>query len=61
MLKTIFKYFLYSGFNITFKLNPFHWRLAFTFAKTNEVWEQDTLLIEFLPITIRLWINNGDW
>jgi hypothetical protein len=52
---------MYSGCNITFKLNPFHWRIGFNHTKTNEVWEQDALIIELLPITIRIWFDNGDW
>lgn len=51
----------YSGCNITLKLNPFHWRLSFAYNKTNEVWEQDALVLELLPITIRLWIDDGQW
>jgi hypothetical protein len=52
---------MYSGLNVTVKLNPFHWRLNIAYRKTNEVWEQDTLVIELLPITIRLWIDDGSW
>ena len=51
----------YSGCNIIFKLNPFHWRLAFNYNKTNEVWEADALVIELLPITIRIWFDDGQW
>ena len=32
-----------------------------SYNKTNEVWEQDALLIELLPITIRLWVDDGSW
>ena len=60
-MKNFLSYLKYSGLNVTIKLNPYHWRLAITFNKTNEVWEQDALVIELLPITIRLWIDNGDW
>ena len=52
---------MYSGCNITIKLNPFHWRLKFYMFKTNDEWEQDSLFIELLPITIRLWIDDGSW
>lgn len=51
----------YSGCNITLKLNPFHWRLNFAYNKTNEAWETDALIIELLPITIRIWIDDGSW
>ena len=52
---------MYSGCNIIIKLNPLHWSLSFKHNKTNEVWEQDALVIELLPVTIRLWFDNGEW
>ena len=61
MLKLILKYLKYSGCNITLKLNPYHWRLAAVWFNTSSSWEQDVLVIELFPITIRLWIDNGDW
>jgi hypothetical protein len=61
MIKTILNYLKYSGLNVTIKFNPYHWRLNVDYCKTNEVWEQDTLVIELLPITIRLWIDDGSW
>lgn len=57
----ILNWFKYSGCNITLKLNPFHWRLNFEYFKTNEAWEQDALIIEILPITIRVWFDDGSW
>jgi hypothetical protein len=51
----------YSGCNITLKLNPFHWRLNCEYNKTNEVWEKDCFILELLPITIRLWVDDGSW
>ena len=61
MMNKIFNYLKYSGLNVIIKLNPYHWRVAINYNKTNEVWEQDTLVIELLPITIRLWIDDGSW
>jgi hypothetical protein len=29
--------------------------------KLNEAWETDHLSIELLPITIRVWIDDGSW
>lgn len=60
-MNKILDYLIYSGLNVTFKFNPCHWRLNFEYRKTNEVWEQDNLLIELFPITIRLWIDDGSW
>lgn len=54
-------WFKYSGFNITLKLNPFHWRFHFKFANTNADWSEDTILAELGPFTVRIWFNNGDW
>ena len=55
------EWLMYSGCNIIFKLNPFHWRISFKYFETNEAWDQDALIIELLPITIRVWFDNGDW
>jgi hypothetical protein len=55
------KYFIYSGCNITIKLNPFHWRLGFNIYKYDDAWETDALVIELLPITIRVWFDDGSW
>jgi Na+-transporting NADH:ubiquinone oxidoreductase subunit NqrF len=56
------KYLKYSGLNITLKLNPFHWRIALSKGSDNDAWEVETsYVIELLPITIRVWFDNGDW
>ena len=52
---------MYSGCNITLKLNPFHWRIACQMYRNQEVWEQDAFVLELLPITIRVWFDNGQW
>lgn len=61
MMNKIFNYLKYSGCNVIIKFNPYHWRINLSYNKTNEVWEQDTLVIELLPITIRIWIDDGSW
>ena len=60
-MKNFLKYLKYSGLNVVFKFNPYHWRLKFQYVQSADVWEQDALVIELLPITIRLWIDNGEW
>ena len=54
----------YSGLSIIITLNPFHWRaLPALFRETNE-WagpKEHTLVFKFLFLTIRIWIDNGDW
>lgn len=61
MLHNIYNWIRYSGANITIKLNPLHWRINCGFKSTNEIWEVDYFILEFLPITIRVWFDNGDW
>ena len=56
-----FNYLKYSGCTITLKLNPFHWRLNCEMHRTNEVWEQDFFYLELLPITIKVWFDDGSW
>jgi hypothetical protein len=55
------KWLRYSGCNITLKLNPFHWRIHCAYNRTNEAWETDAFVLELLPITIRIWIDDGSW
>ena len=56
------KWLKYSGCNITIKLNPYHWRLAFTKGSENDAWEVSTsYVIELFPITIRVWLDDGNW
>lgn len=58
----ILKYLEYSGINITLKLNPCHWRFAFSKGSSEDVWEvEHSYVLELFPITIRLWLDNGDW
>lgn len=61
-MNQLIKYFKYSGINITLKLNPYHWRIAFSKGSSVDSWEvEHSYVIELLPITIRLWLDNGDW
>lgn len=60
-MKNIFNWIKYSGCNITLKLNPFDWNLHFKYHKTVEVWEVNSLVISFLPITVRIWFHDGSW
>jgi hypothetical protein len=54
------KWIKYSGCTITLKLNPFHWRLSYNFFESNG-WETDCFMLELLPITIRVWFDDGSW
>lgn len=51
----------YSGCNIILKLNPFHWAISCKYNKSVDVWEQDAFVLELLPITIRVWFDDGNW
>ena len=56
------KWLKYSGCNITLKLNPFHWRIGFSRGSENDAWEVTTsYIIELMPITIRIWFDDGSW
>jgi hypothetical protein len=61
MMKKFLNYLKYSGLNVTIKLNPYHWRLSAKYFVLNEVWEQDALVIELFPITVKIWIDDGEW
>lgn len=52
-------YLKYSGCNITLKLNPFHWRVAF--SKEIDMLDGKVFVAELAMFTIRFWIDNGDW
>lgn len=61
-MNQLIKYLKYSGLNVTFKFNPYHWRIAFSKGSKVDAWEvEHSYIIELLPITIRLWLDNGDW
>lgn len=60
------KWMMYSGASIAVTLNPLHWswlpRIEPVFKDT--AWtdpSQRTLGICWLFLTIRVWIDNGDW
>lgn len=55
----------YSGGAVTFSLNPAHWRLRpWARRDYNDGWtgpNEKTWVFGFLAITIRVWVDNGDW
>ena len=60
-MKTFFNYLRYSGCNITLKLNPLHWRINCQYKRTSDIWEVDAFVLELLPITVRVWFDDGSW
>jgi hypothetical protein len=65
MSNKILNYLRYSGFNITFKCNPFHWRVDAYITKSDRkvliYYVNDTVVIEMLCLTFRIWIDDGYW
>jgi len=57
-------YLRYSGASIIFQLNPLHWKvLPWIRKESNAEWgsAEHTYSFSFLFLTIRIWIDNGDW
>ena len=57
-------YLRYSGASIIFQLNPLHWKvLPWIRKESNVEWGsvEHTYSFSFLFLTIRIWIDNGDW
>lgn len=58
------KWLLYSGVSVTITLNPYHWRYLPAAFKDINIWagpKEHTWSVSFLFLTIRIWIDNGDW
>lgn len=55
-------YLKYSGASIIITVNPFHWAWFPNIKREKElVWDSDTFKVSVLFLTVRLWIDNGDW
>mgnify|MGYP006290635175 CR=1 FL=1 len=54
-------YLKYSGATICFTLNPYHWSWIPIANRENHFDSDDTFRVSFLFLTIRFWIDNGDW
>ena len=63
MLKKIIDYLKYSGVCVTIAVNPYHWSWipVFAYEGSNEIWFQDTFRFSVLFLTIRCWVDNGEW
>lgn len=63
-MKELTKWLRYSGAAINFSLNPLYWKvLPWWRDETNCEWGQPerTWACGFLFLTIRVWIDRGDW
>lgn len=58
----IMKYLRYSGLSVILHLNPLHWKVLPWVRHEDDAWENsNTYSCGFLFLTIRIWIDNGDW
>jgi hypothetical protein len=59
----LINYFKYSGLTITITVNPYHWAWipVFVFDESVDMWYNNTVRISILFLTVRFWIDNGDW
>jgi hypothetical protein len=58
-------WFRYSGISVIVTLNPLHWRLVpHARREYNDGWpspNERTWSVSWMFLTIRGWIDNGDW
>lgn len=60
----IFNWIRYSGASVSITLNPFHWSWIPNANTYNDTWggpNEHTVSVSLLFLTIRIWIDNGDW
>jgi hypothetical protein len=63
-MNNFWQYVRYSGISIIFALNPLHWKVwPWIRNESNSEWgsAEHTYSFSFLFLTIRIWIDNGDW
>lgn len=54
----------YSGIAVILQFNPLHWKIIPWIIKESNIWagpKEHTWSMGFLFLTIRLWVDNGDW
>ena len=61
----MYKWLRYSGASIILTLNPAHWSLRpWARQERNLEWpmfNERTWAASWLFVTVRIWIDNGDW
>ena len=62
---SIYKWLRYSGASMIVKVNPLHWSLR-PWAREERSLEwpvpnERTWSVGWLFVTVRIWIDNGDW
>ena len=64
-MNSVLKWVRYSGASVIVTVNPAHWRWAPTAQHERGVeWpspNEQTYMVSWLFLTVRIWIDNGDW
>lgn len=63
-LNQLFKWVRYSGAAIIISVNPLYWKVLPWFRKeSSNEWGRipHAYAVSFLFLTIRVWLDNGDW
>jgi hypothetical protein len=59
------KWIRYSGASVIVTVNPAHWRWRLAAQhEQNAEWpspNEHTYMVSWLFLTVRIWIDNGDW
>ena len=58
------KWLRYSGVSVILALNPLWWKVLPWFRREYNEWagpNERTYAFGFLGVTIRIWIDNGQW
>ena len=63
MIKNILEYIKWSNLLIKFRLNPFRWHISYSWHTHSDM-DPGMLInahLEFGPLEIALWIDDGSW
>ena len=59
------KWLAYSGLSVIITLNPYHWRcIPWARREPNDGWpspNERCWSVGWTFLTVRIWIDNGDW
>ena len=58
------KWLRYSGASVAVTVNPLHWRQIPWASRFQDEWagpNSHTVTVGWLFLTVRLWVDNGDW
>lgn len=64
-MRRLIPWLKYSGASISITVNPYHWRwLPWSRIETEDVWSGPNLhtwVAGWLMLTVRLWVDDGQW